>query len=160
MIADPAAIEHADLSRSIPDIDAVRYYVLADLVSSNVAAPSPIAPRRPSRWMASDRWRNARWDMLAILALKDQWDCPTHTSRLFNTDRSRPAWVQNRVRYLMNGALIAIGLRNERLRERANAITTIIGKVNVDHGDTGCRTRTRQVTEKAWARKGARSTAA
>jgi hypothetical protein len=40
----------------------------------------------------------------------------------------------------MNNALIAIGMRNDALRERALAAARAIGKVVVDHGETGCVT--------------------
>ena len=40
----------------------------------------------------------------------------------------------------MNGALIAIGARNSSLQKKALAVAANIGKVEVDHGDTGCKT--------------------
>ncbi len=40
----------------------------------------------------------------------------------------------------MNGALISIGLRGGRSRERAVAVAEAIGTVVVDHGQTGCVT--------------------
>ena len=40
----------------------------------------------------------------------------------------------------MNGALIAIGARNEALRAAAEAASGRIGIVVVDHGETGCVT--------------------
>ncbi len=46
----------------------------------------------------------------------------------------------NRVRYSMNSALIAIGMRNATLERRAIAAARRIGKVEVDHGETGCKT--------------------
>ena len=47
---------------------------------------------------------------------------------------------KNRVRHSMNGALIAIGLRNPKLEQRALAAAAGIGKVEVDHGETNCKT--------------------
>jgi hypothetical protein len=40
----------------------------------------------------------------------------------------------------MNGALITIGLRNDRLEKKAMEIAKKIGKVIVDHGGTDCKT--------------------
>ena len=40
----------------------------------------------------------------------------------------------------MNNALIAIGLRNEKLKNKALDVSDIIGKVEIDHGDTSCQT--------------------
>lgn len=47
---------------------------------------------------------------------------------------------RNRVKHSMNGALIAIGMRSSELTKRAIAAATRIGKVEVDHGDTSCKT--------------------
>lgn len=64
----------------------------------------------------------------------------------------------------MNGALIAIGCRNEVIRAAALAAAERIGPVDVDHGDTACDTPdARASIEKAWASaaaKGAVSPAA
>lgn len=40
----------------------------------------------------------------------------------------------------MNMALIAIGVRSARLAEAATAAAGRIGKVDVDHGETNCKT--------------------
>jgi hypothetical protein len=40
----------------------------------------------------------------------------------------------------MNGALIAIGMRGPGLEKTAIAAAKRIGKVDVDHGETGCKT--------------------
>ncbi len=47
---------------------------------------------------------------------------------------------KNRVRDAMNNALIAIGIRNSELENLALAAAQRIGKVEVDHGETGCKT--------------------
>ncbi len=46
----------------------------------------------------------------------------------------------NRTRYSMNNALIAIGSKLEAVRTRAFEVADAIGKVEVDHGQTGCKT--------------------
>ena len=40
----------------------------------------------------------------------------------------------------MNSALIAIGIRNEDLERQAIEIASEIGKIEVDHGATSCKT--------------------
>ena len=58
----------------------------------------------------------------------------------------------------MNGALIAIGARNERLRAEAEAASGRIGIVVVDHGETGCVTPSAlPYIAKIWDRKAARA---
>jgi len=44
------------------------------------------------------------------------------------------------VRYSMNNALINIGVRNPKLEKIAIAAAARIGTVEVDHGETGCKT--------------------
>jgi len=44
------------------------------------------------------------------------------------------------VRHAMNGALIAIGIRNPKLQEKAILTARKIGKAKVDHGETSCQT--------------------
>jgi hypothetical protein len=48
--------------------------------------------------------------------------------------------AKNRVRHSMNSAVISIGVRNEKLQKKALAAAARIGKVEVDHGDTDCKT--------------------
>ena len=47
-----------------------------------------------------------------------------------------PNWA----RYAMNNAIIALGVRRPKVRKDAVAAATRIGKVDVNHGDTNCKT--------------------
>jgi hypothetical protein len=49
---------------------------------------------------------------------------------------SSPNWA----RYAMNGALISIGVFKPALRETAIEAARRIGNVEVDHGETNCKT--------------------
>jgi hypothetical protein len=58
----------------------------------------------------------------------------------------------------MNMALIAIGLRSPALRKAATEAARRIGPVEVDHGDTGCKTPDAiAYIAKSWERKKARA---
>ena len=48
--------------------------------------------------------------------------------------------AQNRVKDAMNMALISIGTRNPKLEKKALGAAKRIGKVEVDHGETSCKT--------------------
>ena len=48
--------------------------------------------------------------------------------------------AKNRVRDAMNSALIAIGSRSDELEQRTLEVAERVGKVEVDHGETGCKT--------------------
>ena len=73
----------------------------------------------------------------------------------------------NRVRHEMNGVLIAIGLRDESLRRSVLELDARIGPVQVNHGETGCKTpaiapyidRTLAHREKMAARRAAKAAA-
>lgn len=59
----------------------------------------------------------------------------------------------NRERYNMNNALIAIGGGIRSLRDEAAAVARHVGKVQVDHGETGCKTPDAlPYMKKMWAR--------
>ena len=58
----------------------------------------------------------------------------------------------------MNGALIAIGVRNAALRAAAEATAGRIGIVKVDHGETGCVTPVAvPYIARTWERKAAKA---
>jgi hypothetical protein len=46
---------------------------------------------------------------------------------------------QNRVRYTMNGFVIAVGSYVKELTDKANEVATSIGKVSVNMGGTSCK---------------------
>ena len=57
----------------------------------------------------------------------------------------------NDQRLAMLNALIAIGSRSATLRKSATAVAKRIGKVEIDHGDTSCKTPEAVPTlEKSW----------
>lgn len=139
MIADPAAMTSADLDAWVSDIG---HYCLADVFSKEVAARSPLSSKKSSTWMRSktDFTGQAGWDLVALLAM-DEADTPDATfEKHLATIEKKIHRASNRTKHAMNGALIAIGLRNERLKKLALAAAGRIGNVDVDHGETGCKT--------------------
>ncbi|MDX1503350.1 MAG: DNA alkylation repair protein, partial [Thermoanaerobaculia bacterium] len=60
----------------------------------------------------------------------------------------------NRTRHSMNQALICIGTRTAGLKRKAQAAAKRIGKVEVDHGQTSCKTpEAAPSIEKAYAHR-------
>lgn len=153
MIADRARMTGPALEAWAADLDS---YVLADAFVG-LAARTSSAKAKAEKWMkARGEWIGAAgWNMLALLALEDA-SLPDDyfAERLTVIERdihTRP----NRVRYAMNGALIAIGGRNETLKAKALATAAKVGKVEVDHGETGCQTPdAAEYIEKIAARRG------
>jgi len=138
MVADPEAIGSRELDAMARELD---NYVLTDAFSVLVAK----SPHREKKFAA---WRNRRhewtaaaaWNVLAALAnhADERPDAFFHEplDAIAREIHGRP----NRVRHSMNQALISIGVRSDALRQRAEAVAARVGRVEVDHGATGCKT--------------------
>jgi 3-methyladenine DNA glycosylase AlkD len=158
MIADPARMTSSAL-----DAWARRVYKYGRADSlAKLAVRTPHARAKADRWMASKQEYTGRagWMVLALLAGADR-DLPDayFEERLEAIERSIHS-ARNYARAAMNNALIAIGARNAKLEKKAVAAARRVGKVEVDHGETGCKTPDAEayiLKAKAWAarRKGA-----
>ncbi len=138
MIADPRQADSALLEHWSQALD---NKVLTDAFTT-VAAAAPGAPANMARWIDADHeWReHAGWGLLGQLATHE----PALPDSLFVTYIERIereiGGAKNWVRYAMNFTLITIGCRNDALDAAATAAAARIGKVAVDHGQTGCKT--------------------
>ena len=152
MIADPAALESRQLDAWARDLDS---YVLTDAFVK-MAAQSPHARKKSETWQrSSSEWiGQAGWGLLSYLAGTDESLPDEYFEERLEVIEKEIHRRKNRVRHSMNGALISIGGRNHRLREKAVAAADRIGKVEVDHGETGCKTpEAVGYIEKIWVRK-------
>ncbi|HTG32226.1 MAG TPA: DNA alkylation repair protein [Thermoanaerobaculia bacterium] len=138
MIADPKRLDARTLDTWVKGL---RNYVETDALGG-LAAKSPHARETMARWIASDEeWTaSAGWRVLAQVAMDDDALPDEYFERFLSTIERDIDESQNRVRHEMNNALIAIGIRNPALQEKAVAAAARIGKVEVDHGETGCKT--------------------
>jgi 3-methyladenine DNA glycosylase AlkD len=138
MIADPARTDFATLDAWAKDVTS---YVLAMAVAS-VAGTSPEVKTCIDRWTPSkSEWVAATgWDTIAF-ALRDGSDLGSdELAGYLRTIEATIKKGKNRVRHSMNGALVAIGCVGGDLTEKAIAAARRIGKVEVDHGETDCKT--------------------
>jgi len=138
MIADPQAITDKQAEAWAKDLD---NNGIAEMFA-RLIAKSPLALKKAEKWHKSkdEMIASAGWRIVSHLAM-DRQELPNEYFEPFleliaNSIHQQKNWV----RYEMNGALIAIGLRNETLEEKALAVARKIGKVVVDHGETGCKT--------------------
>ena len=138
LIADPKAITDKQAEEWAGDLDS---YAIADLFGK-LMIKSPLWRKKAEKWRKSkDEWiASAGWMMLAALALEDRELPDEYFDPHLKLIESGIHKQKNRVRYEMNGALIAIGLRNDEMEKRAVEIAKKIGKVVVDHGETNCKT--------------------
>ena len=137
-VADAEAIERKTLeawAKQLPN------YVVTDAFSV-LAAASPHARACARGWVASkDEWTStAGWNVVARNAEDGQTFEPGELAELLERIEARIHASPNRTRHAMNGALIAIGLVSPGLERRALSAARAIGTVEVDHGETGCKT--------------------
>ena len=138
MIADPKTINDPTLQAWAESLD---NYIIADAFSGLVSQ-TPLAQQKMEQWTNVDsEWMGqVGWNLLAHLAMKDKTLSDDYFRPYLHTIEHDIHNRKNRVRYSMNSALIAIGIRNETLQKEAIAVADNIGTINVDHGDTSCKT--------------------
>jgi len=157
-VVDPTQMTLADLDRwaQAPTARMCSGYV------AHVAAEGPHAQACVARWLAAptDAQRALGWELVAALAMRDDsLDDATFARHLAAIERGiGPA--QNAEREAMNHAVIAIGCRSPALRDAACAAAARIGRVDVDHGDTACKTPDAAISiDKAWQHAAAKQAA-
>ncbi|HEX3552920.1 MAG TPA: DNA alkylation repair protein [Thermoanaerobaculia bacterium] len=137
MVADPQKLDGATLDAWAADLD---NYIETGYLAA-LAAKSPVAREVMARWIDSNgEWiAAAGWSVLSHLAAEGGLSDAESAAALARIERDLHG-SQNRVRHQMNGALISIGGSQPALQEKALAAARRIGKVEVDHGETGCKT--------------------
>lgn len=154
-IADPARFSPADLDRWVRG-SRVR---MCGVYLASLAAEGPHAAAKARQWLASgdEVESGTAWGLVAQMAARDEatpdaW----FADRLAEIETSIHA-APNSVREPMNMAVIQIGGRSPALRKAAMAAAKRIGKVDVDHGDTSCKTPDAAAyIEKMWAHAAAK----
>jgi len=138
LIADPALMNARLLEAWAKDLT---NYVLTDLFSRFVSQTS-LARQKMEKWTKSKKeWiGQAGWNLLAHLTMREKELSDEYFERYLEVIERDIHSSKNRVRHAMNSALIAIGLRNGKLEKKALAAAQKIGKVEVDHGETNCKT--------------------
>ena len=137
MVADPKKLDGATLDAWAASLG---NYIETGYLAG-LAAKSPVARETMERWIESDveLTASAGWLVLSHFAAEGELSDAEAEEALARIERELPG-SQNRVRHQMNGALISIGGYKPALQEKALAAAARIGKVKVDHGDTGCKT--------------------
>ena len=149
-IVEPSKLSRADLDRWAQD---VRWHMLVDYVAQ-LAADCADARALADAWtpLTDEQRGRAGWTLVGVMALRDPatpdaW----FADRLAELER-RIAAAPNLQREAMNRTLISIGGRSPALRDAVFAAAKRIGTVDVDHGQTSCKTPdARPYVEKMWA---------
>ena len=139
LIADPEKVTRADADGLVRD-GPVRFL---GCYLSGLVARSPIAEETMRAWMKSpDEFpREMGYGILSV-RLKDDPDSVVDSAaeKALATIEKEIHRSPNWARYAMNGALISIGIFKPMLRKKALEAAKRIGKVEVDHGETNCKT--------------------
>jgi len=128
----------------------------ARTLATMIADPSRFTLAQLDAWLKSARYHGLVDGLTSHVASKSRFarEADAFFERHIATIQAGIHAAKNRTREAMNTALINIGARNEALRKKAIAAATRIGEVEVDHGDTGCKTREAvEYIEKIWARR-------
>lgn len=159
MILDPQKLDEETARRWVTGLS---YYALAMLLAGCIAQSGFSRVVVIDKWIDSDNefMRQCAYDTLTAMLKNESSraseNClSTAECRKFLVKiESEIAGAPNRVRYSMNSALIAIGIYKAELTDEALKCADRIGKVVIDHGDTGCKTPdARPYIEKAVNRK-------
>ena len=146
MIADPLLMTGSVIDRWLKELD---NHVQGGAFSTLVSG-SPLALKKAEKWRDSKRElvSYCGWSVTSLLAMRPD-GTDEQLARRLDDEMFAPLveviekqihGAPNRTRYAMNQTLIAIGVRSDKLRKLALPAAKRIGKVEVDHGDTSCKT--------------------
>lgn len=138
LIADPEQFDAKTLDAWARDLS--NYVITDEFVG--------LVKRTAFRQKKAEKWHTARrewtgragWHLIGQLALHEPALPDSYFERYLGEIETGIHAQKNRVREAMNNALMAIGLRDEHLQEKALAVAKAIGPVEVDHGETNCQT--------------------
>lgn len=139
MIADPDKMKSGDIDRWMQPL---KYDLLIGMLCEVVAKTK----HARSKWKKWSRMK-AETKLVAAYSLLSHWLKSAEESlpdeivinaldRIHSDIHQSP----NLARHAMNNALIAIGVFSQKHRAQAIKVAKAIGKVDVDHGETNCKT--------------------
>ncbi len=140
LIADENKISKSDLIRWAKE---AYWYMISEYTVPWIAAESKYGYELGLMWTESDKENIAPsgWATLsnyASIVPNEELDIVRYSELLDRVEMNIHN-AKNRVRYTMNGFVIAIGSHIEELTEKAKKVSKKIGKVNVDVGGTACK---------------------
>ncbi len=156
MIADPQKADHDLVDRWADDIN---NYVLCDELARYISNTGLARPKMELWIQSDDEWLGRLgWKLAALLAMSGAGVQDTTFAKYLYILEKEIHQQPNRKREAMNEALIAIGIRNESLRTLALEVAARVGAVEVDHGDTNCKTpKALPYINKTWERRAKKS---
>ncbi len=119
------------------------WYMLGECSVPSVAAEHPDGFAIGRKWIQSrtENVQRGGWSTISnVVSVRDDDDLPLDQIRdLLKIVQTSINEVSSRNRYCMNHFLIAVGSFVKPLLKEAKAVAKVIGKVEVDMGDTSCK---------------------
>jgi len=137
-IADPTQMDLETINTWAADLG---NSIITDSFVS-LLAKTPSARSLAEAWVDNpDEWLGrAGWHLVAQLAMNDPALPDAYFDPYLDKITRQIHQRKNRTREGMHNALIAIGIRDDALESKAIAVAKQIGPVDIDHGDTNCKT--------------------
>ncbi len=140
LMADASKMSKEDLQRWVKE---AYWYYLSEYAVAQLAAETQFGFDLGLEWIESkeENIASSGWSTLANYASlhdDEELDIRQYTSLLQRAETEIHG-AQNRVRYCMNGFVIAVGSYIVSLNELAISVGENIGKVDVDMGGTACK---------------------
>lgn len=140
LIADEDKISKTDL---IKWADEAYWYMISEYTVPWIVVDSGHGIELGLAWIESkeERLASAGWATLACAAGRlpdEELDIPMYSQLLDRVEKNVHK-AQNRVRFTMNGFVIAVGGAIKELTKKASKVGESIGKVSVDMGGTACK---------------------
>lgn len=138
MVAEPDKLSSSTADSWVKELD---YYIIADLFAGLVARTG-FAENKMNKWMKSKKEfvRQCGYSILASALKNGNVISDAQCEKILSVVEKEIHASPNRARYSMNTSLIAIGVYKPNLTKKATDTAGRIGKVEVDHGDTSCKT--------------------
>lgn len=140
LIADPKKFSKDDFKNWALNAE---WYMISEYAVAWNIAESPICMEVCSEWIDSDliKLQEVAWAALSAylgIVSNDSLDLELHSNFIERIEKSIHS-ESNRVKYCMNGYLIALGCAVPELTERCKMAGDKIGKVVVYMGETACK---------------------
>ena len=140
LMADAKKVTVEELERWAQEAE---WYMVSEYAVAGLAAESPHG------WSLGRKWIDSKkphvcctgWATLGgVLSIRDNVELDlAEIESLLTRVQTHIHDAPNRVRYTMNGFVIAVGAYVPELTDKAVAAGNAIGKVHVDLGDTACK---------------------
>lgn len=140
LIANPKEFSKSDFEKWAKNAG---WYMVSEYAVAWNLAESPLCMEICSDWIQSDdeKLQECAWAAMAAhlgIVPDDQIDKDFHASLIDFVEKNIHS-AANRVRYCMNGYIIALGGSVAELTERCKKAGDVIGKVEVYMGKTSCK---------------------